>query len=524
MTTHLTQRTASPPTVTIAADGHPRRRLILGIMCVCLGIIVAGVGSLNVAIPSIVSETGATSAQQLWIVGAYALVFAVSLLPAGVLGDRHGRKPTMLAGLGIFAAASLMAAFADAPSQLIALRAIMGIGAALILPAALATITVVHPTRERPQAIATWAGLAGIGGALGPLGAGLLLGNFWFGSVFLIAVPACILSALAIIMVVPDSANPDRHQLDLAGVILSVVGLGGIVGAIIQGPELGWLSPMTLGLFAIGAVSCVAFVRWELHVPHAILDPRLFLIPRFGLGSLTVTTSFVAVFGMLFLMTIYLQNVLNYSPIDTALALLPYPVILITLAPRSTSLTKIFGTRRIVRTGFALQATGFLVATQLQVDSPYWLVAAAVAPIAAGSALVLPPSTHAIVSSAPRDRLGVASAVHDTAREVGGAIGIALLGTLMTLGYHASIHRSTRTLSTDAADQAADSIGGAELVASRIGGESGAELVASARQAFLSGAHLAFAAVALLSATMVVVIHRHYPRDMADHREFDHTR
>jgi len=494
-------------------QSHPRQGLILAIMCLCLVLVVAAVSSLNVAIPTIVRELDPSSTEQLWIIDAYALVFAGLLLLCGALGDRFGRRYALIIGLVIFAGAAMVAAYANDPVQLIAFRAVMGIGAALIMPATLSTLTVVYAPQDRAKAIATWAGFAGAGGAIGPLASGLLLERFWWGSVFFVVVPIAALALIGILAVVPNSADQARHRLDFGGAVLSVVALVSIVFAIIEAPEQGWTAPITVGAFALGLVTGVVYVLWERRVEHPLLDPRYFLIPRFGLGSLTVTAAFLAMFGMFFLFTLYLQFVLGYSALGASVRLLPFSAIMVAVAPRSPKLTARFGAANVVAAGFAIQAVGFVLASTLGVDSSYWMVLASVAPMALGMALLMPPTTNAIVTSLPQDKAGVASAVNDTTREVGGAVGIALLGTIATIGYHNQVEGLGAGLPPQLQEMARDSIGGAVLAASQLPDQAAAgQLLTEARLAFVDAIGPAFLLAAAVGVVLAAVIARFYPR------------
>lgn len=494
--------------------GHPRRSVILVIMCMSLVLIVSAVSSLNVAIPTIVRELQPSSTEQLWILDSYALVFAGFLLLCGALGDRYGRKHALILGMVIFAVASVLAAYADTPTQLIGYRAIMGIGAAFIMPATLSTITVVFPPEERAKAIAVWAGFAGAGGAIGPVASGLLLEWYWWGSIFFISVPIVALTLAAIIAVVPNSAELERHSLDYVGAVLSVVMLVSIVFGIVEGPESGWLAAPTLGAFAVGIVTTAIYLWWERRVEYPLLDPRDFLIPRFGLGALTITSAFLAMFGMFFLMTLYMQFVLGWSPLTSAVRLLPFSVVMIIIAPRNPKLTERLGTGRTVAIGFLIQSLGFLIAAVgLSDDSSYWIVLAAVIPMAMGMAFLMPPTTNAIVSALPQDKAGVASAVNDTTREVGGAVGIALLGTLVTISYQSGIGDAAAGLPPELANIAEDSIGGAAQVASRLDPAVAAPIIEAANAAFLDGITVAFGTAAALGLIMAGVISRFYPSD-----------
>lgn len=504
--------TADPPAWR-PGQSHPRQGAVLVIMCLCLVMVVAAVSSLNVAIPTIVRELDPTSTEQLWIIDAYGLVFAGLLLLTGALGDRYGRKYALMLGLVIFAGAASVAGLAHDPTQLIAFRAVMGIGAALIMPATLSTLTVVYAPQDRAKAIAVWAGFAGAGGAIGPLASGLLLKWFWWGSVFFVVVPFAVVALVAVAMIVPNSADEAKHKLDYGGAVLSVVMLASIVFGIIEGPEIGWTSPEVLGAFVLGAVMVVAYIAWERRVAHPLLDPAYFRIPRFGLGSLTVTAAFLSMFGLFFLLTLYLQFVLGYSPLEAAVRQLPFPLVMIAVAPRSPKLVARFGARWVVTAGFLIQAVGFLIATRFSVGGSYWVVLVAVIPMALGMALVMPPTTNAIVTSLPQDKAGVASAVNDTTREVGGAVGIALLGSLMTVGYHAHMGADkTAALPPPLAKVAHDSIGGAALIRGQLDPAVGNRLLSDAQSAFISGARVSFIVAGVVALVLAGVIARFYPR------------
>lgn len=502
------------------AEPDPRRWTVLAILCLCLVLVVAGVSSLNVAIPSIVRALDASQTQQLWILDAYAVVFAGLLLPAGAIGDRYGRKGALLTGLGIFAGAAIVASYADDPGWVIVMRATMGIGAALIMPATLSIITVVFPPHERGRAIAIWAGLAGAGGAIGMLASGLLLERFWWGSVFFVNVPLTVLAFVAILALVPSSRDEDRLPLDPVGALLSMAGLTALVFAIIMGPEEGWADGVTLGAFAVAAVCLLAFVRYELGTATPMLDPRFFRARRFTLGSLTITANFLAMFGMFFLMTMYLQFVHEHTALGAAVRLLPFPVTMMLVTPRSPKIVARYGARAVVTAGLLIQAGGFAVAATLQPGSHYVHLASALVLMATGMALLMPPSTMAIVSSVPQNKAGVGSAVNDTTREVGGAIGIALLGSLMSMRYRSGVSdlASTDGVPAVAGERISDSVAGAHDVASRLLADDAAsplaeQVVDVANNAFTSGSLLAFTVASGVSVLTAVVVNRYYPSD-----------
>ncbi|RMH76990.1 MAG: MFS transporter, partial [Actinomyces sp.] len=445
--------------------GHPRRHQILSVMVLCLVLVVAGVSSLNIAIPGITRALEPSQTQQLWIVDGYGLVFAGLLLPAGALGDRYGRKGALLVGLGLFAAFAVGASFATTPAQLIVTRAAMGIGAALIMPATLSILIDVFPAHERARAIAVWAGFAGAGGALGILAGGTLLEFFWWGSVFFVNVPLAILAFTLIAWLVPTSRDPDATPLDPPGALLSILGLTALVYALIDAGDAGWLRPATFAWFATAAALLALFVTVESRRPHPMLDPRWFRIPSFSVGAGTITAAFAVMFGLFFVITQFFQLVEGHSALGAGLRQLPFALVMVAVAPRGPALVERFGARFVIAGGLAVQAAGFAVLTTLDAGSSYLHVLAGLVPASAGMALLMPAATEAIVSSLPAAKAGVGSAVNDTTREVGGALGIALLGTLMATGYRNGMTDATAALPPAAADAARDSIGAALGVA-----------------------------------------------------------
>lgn len=495
------------------AIGHPQRRAILGVLCLSLVLIVASVSSLNVAIPSIVNALQATQTEQLWILDAYALVFAGLLLPAGAIGDRYGRKGALQAGMAIFGTLAVVGSRLDAPEALIAVRAGMGIGAALIMPATLSIITSVFPPHERGRAIATWAGFAGAGGAIGPLTSGLLLERFWWGSVFFVNVPIVVLAAVLIARLVPTSRDQQFRKLDPVGAGLSILGLGALVFGIIQGPETGWSSAAVITAFVAAAAGIIGFVLWERHHPDPMLDPRYFRNRSFTVGSFTITMAFAVMFGMFFVLTQYLQFVRGYSALGAAVRTLPFPATMILVSPRSPAVVARFGKRTTVVAGLLVQASGFVVASRFDPTTPYPTIVVALVLLASGMAVLFPPSTEAIVSALPPDKAGVGSAVNDTTREVGGAVGLALLGSLLSIGYRNGISSVLPSVPAPLRGFVEDSIAGALVVAEQAPGPQGAALAAVARDAFIDGLGTAFTVAAVIGAVAAVVVAVVHPAD-----------
>lgn len=511
-------RTLDEPTISEAdhqpGEAHPRRWQILGIMCSCLVLVVAGVSSLNIAIPPIISDLQPSSTELLWIVDSYALVFAGLLLPAGALGDRYGRKGALLIGLGIVTAGALWSSQADTAVQLIAARASMGVGAAFVMPATLSIIVSVFPPHERGKAIAMWAGFAGAGGAIGTIGAGVLLQWFSWASVFFINVPLALAAMAMIALRVPSSRDGEATPLDPIGSVLSIAGLVTLVYAIIEGGDAGWTEPTTLGAFAAAVVLLAAWLVWESRTTNPMLDPSLFRLPRFALGSLTIASGFAVMFGMFFLIIQYFQFVLGVSPLEAGLRNLPFPITMILVSPRAPVLVTKLGTRKAVALGLLIQAAGFGLLSQLDRETPYLLAAAGMVLLASGMAIIMPPSSEAIVSSLPPNKAGVGSAWNDTTREVGGALGIAVMGTLLASTYRSSLGPVLDTLPEEAREVANEGVGGALRVAE---GASLPDLVPAAQAAFLDGMQVAFLAAVALTLVTAVVIGIRYPADEQRH-------
>ena len=472
--------------------------------------VVVAVSSLNVAIPSLQRALRADASELQWIVDAYALVFAGFLLPAGALGDKYGRKGALLVGLTIFGVAALGGTLATSSTQLIAVRAVMGLGAALIMPATLSIITTVFPPHERAKAIASWAGLAGAGGAIGPVLAGLLLERFWWGSVFLLNVPFVIVLFVLASRFVPSSRDPQDAPLDPVGSVASVVALGSLLFGIIEGPERGWTDPLVMAGFAVAVVAAVVFVRWELGSSHPMLDPRLFRLRGFSMGSVTITAIFFAMFGMFFVISQYLQFVKGYSALGASLRLLPSAATMILVAPRSPLIAERLGQRKTVTLGLGLSALGFVLMSSLRPDSPYGLIVVGVILMAGGVAMAMPPATTAIVSSLPPAKAGVGSAMNDTTREVGGSIGIALMGSILSAVYRSSVDVPAAAPKGLAA-AVKESIGAATFAAADAPPALAAAIHSTSGAAFTDGLRAAFLLAAAVLALAAVVMARRFP-------------
>ena len=491
----------------VQAKSEERRWLILGVLCFSLLVIVLDNSILNVALPAIVRQLDATNTQLQWMVDAYTLVFAGLLLTAGSLGDRFGRRPALQFGLVVFGLGSLASAMAGSAGALIASRGFMGIGGAFIMPATLSIITNVFPASERGRAIGFWAATAGVAVALGPLTGGFLLEHFYWGSVFLVNLPVVAFGLLAGVFLIPDSKDPSAPRLDPIGAVLSILGLTALLFAIIEAPENGWTDPVTIAGFVIAAVLLGGFAWWELHTDHPMLDFTFFRNPRFSAASAAITLTFFAMFGSLFVFSQYLQFVLGYTPLQTGVRLLAFAVPMMIIAPLSARLVHQLGTKRVVAAGMILTATGLVLLSFTAGQTTYAAVAWRMVVLACGLALTMAPATESIMGSLPLAKAGVGSAVNDTTRQVGGALGVAVLGSVFTsiYGSHLSNALSGQSLPADALEQAKDSVGAALRAAAAIGGSTGDGIGAAARSAFIDGFHAALRVGALVTIIGVVI-------------------
>ena len=490
------------PTLTPA-----ERRRVLVSMCLALALVVSAVASLNIALPDVAADTGATQTELQWIVDAYAVVFAGLLLFAGAVGDAFGRKHTLVAGLAVFGLAHAVGATVDEPALLIAARAVAGIGSAFAMPSTLSIITTAFPPDQRARAVGTWAGVAGGGAVLGLLLSGALVEVTSWPWVFAANAIWALVALVVAVRLVPHSRDAERQPLDVVAAVLSSGGLAAVVFATIEGPTRGWSDALVVGGYGLGAALLVGFVAWELRRPHPMLDPRLFALPGFRTGTLSIVLQFFATFGFIFAGLQYLQLVLGYSPFEAALALVPLAMTVGALsrvvAPR---LVARFGDRRVDAAGLAVLACGFAALATLDVESSYLHVLGGLLPLATGIGLATTPATAAIVSSLPAAKQGVASAVNDTAREVGGAVGIAVLGSILNDGYRDGIAAHTAGLPPEAAERAQDSLAFVAQAAARLG-PGGQEVLAAGRSAFVDGFTTTMVVAAAVMAVGAVAVH-----------------
>jgi EmrB/QacA subfamily drug resistance transporter len=500
---------ADPAASTRWPLGHPRRRQILLVMCLSLLVVVIDNTILNTALPTLARVLHAGTGSLQWITDAYTLCFAALLIPAGALGDRYGRRISLIAGLSVFALGSVAAAFSTGTGTLIAARVVMGLGATFVMPATLSILNAVFPPRDRPQAIAAWSAVAGVGIVIGPTLGGLLLTHFWWGSVFLINVPLVVLALAGVLLVVPETAEPGGHRPDLAGTLLVAVSLVAIVDAIIEAPARGWTAGLTLAEVGAGLAALATFIWWELRAAHPLIDLRIFAHRAFSASAAAVTVIFFALFGSLFVLTQYLQLVHGYSPLAAGVRALPFAFAMAAVSPLSPVLTRHLGARVIMPAGLALMGLGLLDLSAAHVHTSYPPLAAAVAIMGAGMGLVMAPASTTIMATVPSRQAGAGSAINDTIREIGGALGIAVIGSLSAAAYSSRLGSVLRGAHVPGAvaHLATGSVAAADMMSSRAGGAAGAELAGAAHLAFVQAMSLGLrvaAAIALAAAVAAV--------------------
>lgn len=494
---------------------HRRRWSILAVLCLSLLIVFIGNSSLNVTIPTLSRELHATESQLQWVIAIYSLVFAGLLFTTGALGDRYGRKGALQLGLLTFLGACIAASMATSMPQLIAFRALMGVGAALIMPSTLSILVNVFPPDERTKAIAIWAGVTGAAGAIGPVASGLILNHYWYGAVFLVNIPFCALALVTGWFLLPKSKDPEEARLDPLGAVLSIVGIVAIVYGLIEAPDKGWSSATTLAAFAIGAVVLTIFVFWELHVDEPMLDIRFFKNGAFSAGTTGMILVFMAMYGVMFLFTQYFQLILGYTPLDTALRFLPMAPIMIIVAPLTPRLSARFGANRTVAAGLALVGFGLILFRGLGESTSYLYILGAIIPLVSGMALAMSPMTAAIMSAVPPRRAGAGSAMNDATRELGAALGVAVMGSLAASKYATAVGALTSGLPEAAQETARSSLAGALQVASQQPTEIGHPLTQGAVSAFVDGIHIAVTVGAILTWIAAVLVIRYLPAHLS---------
>ncbi|MFZ9986957.1 MAG: MFS transporter [Candidatus Nanopelagicales bacterium] len=510
----------SPNSWMTNGEGHPRRWAILGVLVVSLLIVVLDNTVLNIALPTIQRDLGASAGELVWAIDSYILAFAALLFTWGALGDRYGRKRILVIGLIIFGIASAASAFAETPAQLIAFRAVMGVGGAAVMPTTLAIITVVFPPHERGKAIGAWAGAVGAAVALGPVLGGLLLqnpqwsswitGNDW-GAVFLINVPIVILGLIGVWRIVPESRDPNPRRLDLIGLALSVVGLTLLIYGIIHASStLSWTDPGVVLPMLAGIAVIGLFLWYEARSDHKSFDVSLFANRGYAISLSAVTLAFFALSGITFTLPFYLQILRGYDTLTAGLCFVPFAVGQILAAPRSAGMVLKFGYRAVMTTGLVLVALSLIGLFFVGMTTPIWVVLIVFFVFGFGMGNVIAPASTVMQNVLPLARAGAGSAVQNTVRQVGGALGVAIIGTVLATQYASRVAISLQGLPDqvpdDARRAAENSIVATDALLSGLE-QSGAPatILESVRQsaydAFLSSAHVTY----LVSITVVLI-------------------
>jgi len=500
---------------------HRRRWLILGIMSLSLVITLLNNVTVNVALPELSKELGADNTELQWIMDAYVIVFGGLLLVMGAFGDRFGRKHALLVGLAIVGLVSaLTAQYATTSEQVIGARGLMGLGAALVMPATLSVIVVVFPPEERGKAVGVWVGMAGVGAPIGLLVGGWAVENFDWRAVFWINPPIIALAMLLSVVLVPNSRDKAGSPMDPVGGALSVGALGLVLFAIIEGPSLGWTSAEVLTLGAMGVFLSFLFVWWERKTEHPMLPIDFFRNRGFSLGLIAISLAFFVMFSFMFTQMLHFQLVRERSAFEAALRFLPLPLGLMPSAANSDRLCEKFGSNNVVSFGLAIIGAAMLIFTTVGVGTPYWTLAVIFFLIGVGMGLTMAPSTTMVMDSIPHDKAGVGSATNDASREVGGAFGIAIVGSAVNEIYQSEMvvppGLEVQSALVSESFPAAIRIGN-DLLAQ--GNAIGFELIENAQFAFVEGMTGAAAISALVAFVNSILVKLYMPRGVKPESE-----
>lgn len=502
----------SAQTVTVAEraelDRGSQRKVLLA-MITGLVAVVATMSGLNVAQQQIAIELGASQGGVLWIINSYTLVLAALLLPAGAIGDRWGRKSILISGLIIFGLATGAALFASSVAALIVVRGAAGIGAAMIMPSTLSIITSSFPVEDRGRAIGVWAGFAGAGGMIGLFASSVMIDVLSWRWVFALPLGLVLVSLLATARSAPNSREAKEHPFDIVGSVLATFAIGGLVLGVHEGPDKGWSYWLTLASLIVAACATVAFIWWERRHPDPLLDISAFADRGLAAGTVTMLIMFAVMFGIFVVLFPFFQAVLGWSALRSATAMLPMALAMLPLSTVSPLLAQRFGKRRVMLTGVSVFASGLMImALTASVERGYWSVLPGLLLIGIGMGLTMTPSTEVITETLPQDKQGVASAINDTSRELGGAIGVALLGSVLSAGYRSAIEPNLTTVPGDLARSAAEGIGSAFGAAANAG-DSAPVIIEAAKRAFVDGwVRSMWLGVAMAAFAMVFLIVR----------------
>ncbi|MBC3840757.1 MFS transporter [Streptacidiphilus sp. 4-A2] len=472
-------------------------------MCLSLVLVVASVSALNLALPDLAVDLSASNTSLTWIADGYTVALAALVLPLGAIGDRLGRRNVLIAGTLVFGAAALAASYADTTTTLILWRTVMGIGAAMIMPGTLSTITAAFPAQQRTRGVATWSGFAAAGAIIGMLAAGALLEQFSWRSIFIASAVAALLAAASAAWLAPETKDHHPGPFDGTGALCTSLAIGTLVYAIIEGNDRGWTQPPVLAALATTAVCFAAYAYLGLRREHALLDPHLFGIHGFRAGAVTILVQFMAVFGFFFVGLQYLQLILDYNPLKSAVALIPVAVVVLPTSQATPRLVQRLGMKAVMVLGLLLLATGLYAISLLNVGSGYLPFLGGLILCGFGIGLTGSVGTSAITGSLSRDQQGVASAMNDTTREVGSAVGIALMGSVFGGHYRTALPTTVDQLPADAAEAVRHSPAAGLHVAEQLGTHSPA-LGQAVRTAFMNGLSASLTTIAAIVAAAAI--------------------
>ncbi|MCZ2811922.1 MFS transporter [Modestobacter sp. VKM Ac-2979] len=511
-----TEASASEPTLAPTISDPRQRRAVLIAVCIALMAVIASVSGLNVAQPELAVEFGASQSAVLWMINSYTIVLAALLLPVGALADRWGRKPMLLAGLTLFAAANVAAGLAPSTEVMVAARALSGVGAAMIMPVTLAVITSTFPDEERATGIGVWTAVAGGGGILGMYLSALLVDVANWRWLFVLPVALVAAAVVLTLRSVPNSRESATHRFDLVGSLTSVLTVLALILVLHEGPEQGWTAPATLLSLLGGAVAAAAFIAWELRQPAPLLEIRLFRERGLASGSLALLVVFGVQAGIFVVLFPYLQAVLGWSALRSTLALMPMALLMMASSGLAPKVAARIGARLTMATGILLGTVGLvLMASFVSVEGGYRSVLAGLLAIGLGMGLAMTSSTEAITRALPRERQGVASALNDVTRELGTALGVALLGAVLATGYRSALDQQLPAgAPADAVAAAREGLANG-LAAADVAGPQASALVRAAQEAFVDGWQQAMWAGTAVMAVLFVIVLARGPRGSA---------
>ncbi len=502
-------------TTAIGERAYRLRWWTLVVIAISVLIVVIDSSIVNIALPTLQRELGTSMAELQWIINSYIMSFAVLMLLMGSLGDRYGRARMLQAGILAFGGASLGAALAGSGTQLIVWRAIMGIGAAMILPTTLAIITNVFPREERGKAIGAWAAMNAIGVALGPIVGGLIVDSLDWNWIFLINLPIAAVALTAGWSLIPDSRDLHARKADYPGTVLSCLALAALVFGLIQGDGWGWTHSAVVGSLAASVLLTAAFVLWERHTRHPMLEVGFFRSARFSAGLAGVSLTGLGMIGVVFGLTLYMQLVNGYTALETGIRFLPLALGMFMGAGSADILDKRFGTKSVMALGFGGLVTVLALTSLWQVDTPYWQIGSLFFGFGFFLGYIVAPATDAVMGALPEAKAGVGSAMNAVSRLVAGSIGVASLVAALNGVYSSSFRDSASTIAglpQELVEAASDSVGTALAIAEQLPPEAGAAVAQAARQSFMDGWHAMAYAIIVISAFGALVVLRYMPQ------------